>query len=706
MKKQLKNMKGITLIALVITIIVLLILAGVTIATLTGDNGIITQANKAKEENKSEGLKEEIRLACEANTIKEYTTGKNLEEELNKISNATVEKLLDDTFYVERENIGYTVYEDGTIVNGKMEIWDGSSSEVPEIKEANWNIYTAGQLKFLADFVNNGNQLTEAQKTLVAEAGYEEGSITITDSTIVYLMNDIDLGARHNENGEKIAGNYWTPIGKTKELKFTGTFEGNNNTIRGICIKSTGDYIGLFGVSDTIKNLSVENGYVEGNKYVGGIVGFLGEGEVSNCKNGMIILGKDQRVGGIIGQSNTGTDILNCENTGKVTGKSSYVGGIIGLSYSSKIEYCENIGKVEGKTICVGGIAGFTGGNNSEIEYSKNSGEIYGEGERVGGITGNANPQSNILNSVNTGKVTGKGERIGGIAGYSIASIEECKNVGEIYGERDRVGGILGENDTGGRVINSENTGKVTGKGKYVGGIAGVEFGNIDQCKNSGEIYGEGESVGGIVGDLGNSTSTVIKISNSQNTGKVTGKGIYVGGIAGIIFGSVEECKNSGEIEGSNHIGGIVGQTNAYLESNIINCYNEGTVTGTGKDSSGISSVGGIIGYAVKNGTIENNYNKGQVKGINSIGGIIGRNSQTFVVRNCYNKGGLEGEGNVGGVIGKQEVNQDNLSNLYYLKTINIGAVAGTDNNEKNLKGIDDDFNDLKEFTDWLENNN
>ena len=45
MKKQ----KGITLIALVVTIIVLLILAGVSIATLTGDNGILTRASNAKE---------------------------------------------------------------------------------------------------------------------------------------------------------------------------------------------------------------------------------------------------------------------------------------------------------------------------------------------------------------------------------------------------------------------------------------------------------------------------------------------------------------------------------------------------------------------------------------------------------------------------------------------------------------------------------
>ena len=47
-----KKNNGITLIALVITIIVLLILAGVTIATLTGENGILTRASEAGEETK------------------------------------------------------------------------------------------------------------------------------------------------------------------------------------------------------------------------------------------------------------------------------------------------------------------------------------------------------------------------------------------------------------------------------------------------------------------------------------------------------------------------------------------------------------------------------------------------------------------------------------------------------------------------------
>ncbi len=58
-----KNNKGITLIALVITIIVLLILAGVTIAMLSGDNGILTKASKAVEDTDEADKKEEVSRA-------------------------------------------------------------------------------------------------------------------------------------------------------------------------------------------------------------------------------------------------------------------------------------------------------------------------------------------------------------------------------------------------------------------------------------------------------------------------------------------------------------------------------------------------------------------------------------------------------------------------------------------------------------------
>ena len=66
MKLNLKERKGITLIALVITIIVLLILAGVSIAMLTGQNGILTQAQNAKTTNENKSAEEKVKLAIMA----------------------------------------------------------------------------------------------------------------------------------------------------------------------------------------------------------------------------------------------------------------------------------------------------------------------------------------------------------------------------------------------------------------------------------------------------------------------------------------------------------------------------------------------------------------------------------------------------------------------------------------------------------------
>ena len=63
---MLKNNKGITLIALVITIIVLLILAGVSIAMLTGQNGILNQATNAKEDTKAAEVADKINMALNA----------------------------------------------------------------------------------------------------------------------------------------------------------------------------------------------------------------------------------------------------------------------------------------------------------------------------------------------------------------------------------------------------------------------------------------------------------------------------------------------------------------------------------------------------------------------------------------------------------------------------------------------------------------
>ena len=121
MRKRLKKWekeKGITLIALVITIIVLLILAAVSIATLTGENGILTQATKAGEDTKNATEKEQIELACVAvmGENRGEITKEQLETELKKYDNGITVTEDGENFKVTypNENV-YTVKKDGTI---------------------------------------------------------------------------------------------------------------------------------------------------------------------------------------------------------------------------------------------------------------------------------------------------------------------------------------------------------------------------------------------------------------------------------------------------------------------------------------------------------------------------------------------------------------------------------------------------------------
>ena len=94
MKTKFKENKGITLIALVITIIVLLILAGVSIAMLTGENGILTQAQKSQTQTEIGEEKEQIGLAYNGAVTEKQSTDVtsddlNKQFELNGVTDAT-----------------------------------------------------------------------------------------------------------------------------------------------------------------------------------------------------------------------------------------------------------------------------------------------------------------------------------------------------------------------------------------------------------------------------------------------------------------------------------------------------------------------------------------------------------------------------------------------------------------------------------------
>ena len=118
---KIKQTKGITLIALIITIIVLLILAGVTITMLTGDNGILKQATNARETNTKAELEEQVKLAVMASKVNNTASInlETLEEEINKINGTTITKSADDKlpWTVKKGNYEVTITEDGTIIS-------------------------------------------------------------------------------------------------------------------------------------------------------------------------------------------------------------------------------------------------------------------------------------------------------------------------------------------------------------------------------------------------------------------------------------------------------------------------------------------------------------------------------------------------------------------------------------------------------------
>ena len=112
-----KSASGITLIALIITIIVLLLLAGVTIATLTGDNGILSQAQKAQEGTKIGKFRDEAHLAYMEVYAENARNGVYVVEEAELIA-----KLEDKYGYTIQPEptggiTGITVKQNGTIVN-------------------------------------------------------------------------------------------------------------------------------------------------------------------------------------------------------------------------------------------------------------------------------------------------------------------------------------------------------------------------------------------------------------------------------------------------------------------------------------------------------------------------------------------------------------------------------------------------------------
>jgi len=92
-----KDRKGITLIALVITIIILLILAGIAISMLSGENGILKKVRHSSQAQRATYIQEQINLTIYENKIKEYSSGEFITRK------ALIKKLVNDGNLKPRE---------------------------------------------------------------------------------------------------------------------------------------------------------------------------------------------------------------------------------------------------------------------------------------------------------------------------------------------------------------------------------------------------------------------------------------------------------------------------------------------------------------------------------------------------------------------------------------------------------------------------
>ena len=111
--KCLTSNTAITLVALVITIVVLLILAGITLTLVMGENGIFGKANKAKEETQKTTVEETIKLGVLENNTKEAAGEASLNE--TELKAEIAKKLIELGFSVAEDNNVVTYYDDKTI---------------------------------------------------------------------------------------------------------------------------------------------------------------------------------------------------------------------------------------------------------------------------------------------------------------------------------------------------------------------------------------------------------------------------------------------------------------------------------------------------------------------------------------------------------------------------------------------------------------
>ena len=260
-----KEIKGITLITLAITIVVLIILAGVSINAVMGDDGIIKKAHNSANLTKEAEVKEAINrtilefyLTNDYETLEDFLKAKVTEGKIDSVT-----KNADGTLTVKKENYSVTVENKTNSSNGSSSGGStGGETQTPEI--------TIGEAKVVANSDGTGS--------------------AITDAASVYLGNTIYITFSHSITGGTTTVDKTIPYAVTKNGTYTftvtGTVNGKNYT------KNVSVTVNQFKTVKDYVVANVEVTYPDGNVWVP--EGFrISTDSASTVQGGIVIEDKD-----------------------------------------------------------------------------------------------------------------------------------------------------------------------------------------------------------------------------------------------------------------------------------------------------------------------------------------------------------------------------------------------------------------------------
>jgi hypothetical protein len=207
---------------------------------------------------------------------------------------------------------------------------------------------------------------------------------------------------------------------------------------------------------------------------------------------------------------------------------------------------------------------------------------------QVGGLIGTN--KGTIINCYASSNVIGN-ENIGGLVGYNWRKITDSHSTGYVSGNWN-TGGLIGSN--GGvnslgipfanvLVSNCYASAYVSykniGSGNYIGGLVGLNVGEITSSYARGDVAGV-LSAGGLIGDNWFHGS----VTNCYATGSVSGGNLSIGGLIGHNEGTIKNCYSNGMVDGDRSgIGGLIGAgINKYVENSFWDIVTSGQTSSDG----------------------------------------------------------------------------------------------------------------------------